>query len=161
MFRNFIFVIVVPMNELALVCFINLVIKTQWIYQPIPRISSSASFNANKIYAIIINRNARKKMPTDNHLLTRMLEKNVRIITIINPFQSSVSFLYPLKTSEKRFQGVQKCDTGLKLVNTNQKNKIQRKFEYYFFSCLTFEITSIKQKTLNKQGSMHKSKRYN
>ena len=35
----------------------------------------------------------------------------------INPFQSIVTFLYPLKTSEN--QGVQKCDAGLKWVNQN------------------------------------------
>ena len=36
-------------------------------------------------------------------------------ILILKPFQSNVAFLYPLKTS--RFQGVQKCDTGLRWVN--------------------------------------------
>ena len=46
-----------------------------------------------------------------------MTEKTVK--ASINPFQSNVTFLYPLKTSEK-LQGLQKCDIGLKWVNVSK-----------------------------------------
>ena len=51
------------------------------------------------------------------HLCQSLFFKN----DLFNPFQSSVTFLYPLKTSENLwfsdvFRGVQKCDTGLKWV---------------------------------------------
>ena len=75
--------------------------------------------------------NVRKPMVTiivtvdiiDTIRITWLKVRSITIIKIttrsINPFYSSVTFPYPLKTSENQrfFQWVQKCDVGLKWVN--------------------------------------------
>ena len=58
-------------------------------------------------------------------------------LNIINPFWSSVTFLYPLNTLP-HFQGVQKYDTGLKWVNDYFRNSPSKQMNLLDNLCRTF-----------------------
>ena len=49
---------------------------------------------------------------------------------------------------------------GWSLIEANLKNKTQRKYEFYYILRINFELISIKQTTLSKQGSDHKNTSY-
>ena len=49
---------------------------------------------------------------------------------------------------------------GWSLIEANLKNKTQRKYAFYYILRINFELISIKQTTLSKQGSAHKNTSY-